>query len=69
MADEHTAETKAKPIIDMETGRLLPMTDEDRRAHAEAWRRALKAMAEIRDETDTDEVWERFDRIMAGEYP
>jgi excisionase family DNA binding protein len=43
------------------TGRALPMTDAEVRARAEAAVRALDEIAGITDETDTDEVWGRFE--------
>jgi hypothetical protein len=44
------------------TGRALPMTDAEIRARAEVAIRVLDAIADMTDETDTDEVWERFTR-------
>jgi hypothetical protein len=43
--------------IDPATGRLLPLSVEERRACSEALGRALDAIAEITDATDTDETW------------
>lgn len=45
-------------------GRALPRTEEELRARAEEVARGLDALAEIVDETDTDEVWERFTREL-----
>jgi hypothetical protein len=49
--------TNLTSAIDPETGRLKPLTSEERRARSEALKRALDEMAQISDETDTDEVW------------
>jgi excisionase family DNA binding protein len=38
-------------------GRLLPLTDEERRARSEALGRALDDIAGMTDDSDTDEVW------------
>ena len=43
-------------------GRALPMTDAEIRARAEVAVRALAEVADMTDETDTDEVWEQFTR-------
>lgn len=43
--------------VDRETGRLRPVTSEERRARSAALARALDDIAEITDETDTDERW------------
>lgn len=43
--------------VDTSTGRLLPLSDEDRKARSEALGRALDEIAGMTDETDTDEVW------------
>jgi hypothetical protein len=43
-----------------EHGRLLPMTEGEIRAHNQAAIRALEEIANITDETDTDEMYERF---------
>ena len=45
-------------------GRLLPMTDVEIRARAEIALRALDEIATMTDETDTDELWERFTREL-----
>lgn len=45
-----------------ETGRATPMSDAEIRARAEVAIRALHEIAAMTDETDTDEVWERFQR-------
>ena len=48
-----------------ERGRLLPMTDEQRRARLEESNRLLDALAEITDETDDDdEYWDEFSRSL-----
>lgn len=43
--------------VDLATGRLRPLTDQERRARTEALGRALDEIAGMTDETDTDEVW------------
>jgi len=43
-------------------GRLLPMTDQQRQDRSKAIALTLDQIATITDETDTDEVWERFKR-------
>jgi hypothetical protein len=43
--------------IDPVTGRMLPMSDEERAARRAAAIRAIKAIRQITDETDTDERW------------
>ena len=43
--------------VDPRTGLLLPMTDEVRKARSEALNQVLDELAEITDETDTDENW------------
>ena len=44
------------------SGRALPMTDAELRVRTAAVIQGLAAAAEITDETDTDETWERFVR-------
>jgi hypothetical protein len=52
------APTPARPgAVDTATGRLQPLTDQERRARSEALGRALDEIAGMIDETDTDEVW------------
>jgi len=43
--------------VDSSSGRILPISDEQRAARREAAIRALKAISEITDETDTDDRW------------
>jgi hypothetical protein len=43
-------------------GRALPMTDAELRARAKVAIRALDEIAGVTDESDTDELWERFTR-------
>lgn len=58
-----TTEPNATPRRSVdEHGRLLPMTAEEVRAHNQAAIRALREIANITDETDTDEMDERFVR-------
>jgi hypothetical protein len=52
------APTPSRPgTVDVATGRLLPLTDQERRARSEALGRALDEIAGMTDETDTDQVW------------
>lgn len=48
--------------LDPETGQLLPISDEELAARRDAALRTLIAIAELTDETDTDERWEDFMR-------
>ena len=43
--------------VDLETGRLRPQTETERRARSAALVRALDDLDRIGDETDTDERW------------
>lgn len=43
--------------VGLKTGRLLPLTEAQRKARSEALARALDEIDEITDETDTDETW------------
>ena len=43
--------------VDAATGRLRPLTDQERKARSEALSQALDEIAGMTDETDTDEVW------------
>jgi excisionase family DNA binding protein len=43
--------------VDRETGRLIPISDEERQARFEALSRALDEIDQITDETDTVERW------------
>ncbi len=47
-----------------ERGRLLPMTEEQRRARFEEGSRLLANLANITDETDTDEIWDEVLRNL-----
>ena len=62
------APTPARPCtVDPETGRLLPLTDEQRKVRSEALARVLDQIDQITDETDTDERWaEVFRHIDEG---
>lgn len=58
MATTHTpAPAVADGDVDTSTGRLRPLTDEQRRARSAELARALDDIAGMTDETDTDEVW------------
>jgi excisionase family DNA binding protein len=55
--------TPARPSsVDPQTGRLLPLTDEERRERSEALGRALDHVDQITDSTDTDERWAEVQR-------
>jgi hypothetical protein len=56
--------TPSRPgAIDTTTGRLRPLTDQEPKARSEALARALDEIADMTDETDTDEVWSE---VMRG---
>ena len=55
--------------IDPVTGRLLPMSEEERAARRAAAIRTIKAISQITDETDTDERWEEVYRNIDAERP
>jgi hypothetical protein len=48
--------------VDPATGRILPMSEEERAARRAAAIRAIKAIRQITDETDTDERWREIYR-------
>lgn len=50
-------------------GRLLPISEEERKARADAAIRALKALSQISDETDTDEGWAEVYRDLDAQRP
>jgi hypothetical protein len=52
-----------------EHGRLIPLSAEERLARSEAAIRALKAITQITDETDTDEKWSEFYRGIDDNRP
>jgi hypothetical protein len=61
-----------KPLIDPDTGKLRPLSDEERRERSERLRRTLEEIDQITDETDTDENWDEVYRGLAAarpEYP
>jgi hypothetical protein len=55
--------------VDPATGRLLPMSDEEREARRAAAIRAIKAIRQITDETDTDERWAEVYRNIDERRP
>jgi len=58
------APTPTQPdTIDSATGRLLPLTDEQRRARSEALRRALDDVEAMAGPDDTDDAWRE---VMRG---
>jgi hypothetical protein len=68
LCDEEGPIPRLPPLpVDPATGRLLPMSDEERATRRAVAIRAIKALGKITDETDTDEVWEEVYRnIDAG---
>lgn len=60
-----SAPTQAPPRgdVDPATGRLRPLSDEQRKARTEALNRALDALADLTDATDTDATWRE---VMRG---
>jgi hypothetical protein len=76
-------ETKDAPLCDAEgpiptfpplpvdpvTGRLLPMSEEERAARRAATIRAIKVIGQIPDETETDEGWEEVYRNIDESRP
>jgi hypothetical protein len=55
--------------VDPATGRLLPMSDEERAARRAAAVRAIKALGQITDETGTNERWEEIYRGIDAARP
>jgi hypothetical protein len=55
--------------VDPATGRLLPISDEERAARRAAAIRAIKAIGQIPDETETDEGWEEVYRNIDESRP
>ncbi len=45
-------------------GRPLPLTEEERAANVRRWDETVAAMDAIRDETDTDEIWDEILRNL-----
>ena len=67
--DEGPIPTFPPVAVDPVTGRILPMSDEERAARRSAALRATKAIAQITDETDTDELWEEGMRDIDAQRP
>ena len=57
------------PVIDPATGRLRPLSDEERRDRSARLRRTLEEIAEIADASDTDEAWEDVFRGLDAARP
>jgi hypothetical protein len=57
------------PRLDPETGRLLPISQEELDARRDAALRMLAVIGEVTDETDTDERWEEFMRAYDESHP
>jgi hypothetical protein len=55
--------------VDPATGRMLPISDEERAARRAAAIRAIKAIRRITDETDTDELWREVYRGIDESRP
>ena len=55
--------------VDSSSGRILPISEEQRAARREAAIRALRAISEIADETDTDDRWEEIYRNIDDSRP
>ena len=55
--------------IDPATGRVLPMSDDEREARRAAAIRAIDAIAQITDETDTVELWTEGMRDLDAHRP
>jgi hypothetical protein len=55
--------------VDPATGRILPMSDEERAARRDAAIRMLDAIGRITDDTDTDELWEEGMRDIDAYRP
>ncbi len=55
--------------VDSSSGRILPISEEQRAARREAAIRALRAISEITDETDTDDRWEEIYRNIDDSRP
>jgi hypothetical protein len=51
------ASAPSRGTVDPGTGRLRPLSDQERRTRSEALARALDEIDRITDETDTDETW------------
>jgi hypothetical protein len=66
------ADPTETPVVDPTTGRIRPLSDEERRARSARLQRTLDEIAEITDETDTEENWAEVFRGLAaarGESP
>ena len=61
--------TTKTPAVDVATGHLRPMSEEERRERSEAVQRALDEIATITDETDTDEIWDDVFRGLKAARP
>ena len=55
--------------VDPATGRILPISDEERAARRSASLRATRAISQITDETDTDEIWQEVYRNIDEDRP
>ncbi len=55
--------------VDSSTGRILPISNEERAARRAAAIRALKVISEITDETDTEERWQTIYRNIDASRP
>lgn len=66
VAETPPTDESPRSVIDPATGRLRPLSDEERRERSSRLQRALAEIAEITDESDTDEVWDQVDRGLAA---
>jgi hypothetical protein len=59
----------AAETIDAATGRARPLSDQKQKARSEALVHALAEIAELTDETDTDEIWADVFRCVDESRP
>ena len=64
------APTPDRPgTVDPEKGRLLPLTDEQRKARSARLAETIAKMASVTDETDSDTVWRDIFRSIDESRP
>jgi hypothetical protein len=64
MSIEHARTNCPPPRSTDERGRLLPITDEQRRDMVASWDQTVRELAEMTDETDTPELWDEVLRNL-----